>query len=71
MFCDNPDCGDITKVVKPVELTFPSGEKLKINLCLDCYPERERIKEKIRRNPHKFKAARLLKILKGNPKGSF
>ena len=48
-------CGDLTKAWKPIEVKFPDGSTLVINICLQCYAEIEKSR--------KFKVAQLVKML--------
>lgn len=51
-------CGDITKAWKPVEVRFPGGSKLVINVCLGCW-------EKYFEESRKVKVAKVIEVLKG------
>lgn len=52
-FCDG--CGDITVIWVPLEVRFPDGSRLTINLCLDCWKQLQ--------ESRKHKVARILKLL--------
>ena len=50
-------CGDLTKAWKPIDVRFPDGTEITINICLECW---DRDFEESR----KLKVARLLEILR-------
>jgi len=53
IFCDV--CGDITVAWKPLEVRFPDGSILVINVCLQCYTDLEKSR--------KFKVAQIIKTI--------
>lgn len=53
-FCDC--CGDLTKAWKPIQVRFPDGSKLVINVCLECWRDFE--------GSRKLKVARLVAVLR-------
>jgi len=55
VFCD--DCGDIVVAWKPINVRFPDGSEIVINLCLECWAKFERMSRRL-------KVAKLLKILR-------
>ena len=54
MFCDC--CGDLVTASVPIEVKFPDGAEITINVCLDCW---WRYFEKSR----KHRVAKLLEVL--------
>ena len=54
-WCDA--CGDMTKAWKPIEVKFPDGSTLVINVCLECW-------NRDFEGSRKLKVARLLQILR-------
>ena len=49
-------CGDLTKAYKPIEVRFPDGSTLVINVCLECWRDFE--------GSRKLKVARIVSILR-------